>query len=178
MTSRAPHTSHTPPMPTPSMPLTPPPMLIRCGCDLVAISRLENPRDRLLNRLFDQEELDLCGGRPASLAAFYAGKEAFAKALGCGLMAAKGLAFKDIAIRKTDQGAPYYVWGDRVEDLLAQLSFPQDSADPRLRDGPRYRLGSASLSLSHEAGLAMAFAVLCLEPLIATDATRGGRKDG
>lgn len=172
MTSREAQTLH-----TPGIPLTPPPLLIRCGCDLVAISRLENPRDRLLDRLFDQEELDLCGGRPASLAAFYAAKEAFAKALGCGLMAAKGLAFKDIAIRKTDQGAPYYVWRDRVEDLLAQLSFPQDSADPRMLE-PRYRLGSASLSLSHEAGLAMAFAVLCLEPLIATDATRGGRQDG
>lgn len=206
-----PQAPQVPPMPpTPQLMQTPPmPQisqfpLILCGCDLVEISRLEKPRARLLDRLFDQEELDLCGSRPSSLAAFYAAKEAFAKALGCGLLAAKGLSFKDIGIRKTSQGAPYYIWGDRVNQLLPQLSFPQSagythlSAEPRypssvadahlptepacsldvahshLPTEPRYFLSSASLSLSHEAGLAMAFAVLRLEPLPAGEAARGG----
>lgn len=139
------------------------PELIRCGCDLVEIRRLENPRDRLLDRLFDPEELALCRGRAESLAAFYAAKEAFAKALGCGLLTAQGLSFKDIGVRKTPQGAPYYVWADRVNQLVPQLSFPMSQDGANFSWATACHLTSASLSLSHEAGMAMACALVTLQ---------------
>ncbi len=139
------------------------PELIRCGCDLVEIRRLENPRDRLLDRLFDPEELALCGGRAESLAAFFAAKEAFAKALGCGLLTTEGIGFKDVGIRKTPQGAPYYVWGDRVNQLVPRLSFPVSQDGANFSGVTCCRLISASLSLSHEAGLAMASALVTLQ---------------
>lgn len=138
---------------------------------------MEKARNRLLARLFDPEELALCGRRPASLAAFYAAKEAFAKALTCGLMCENGLALHDVVIRKTPQGAPYYVWGSAVDNLAARLSFPELGEEAQVG----YRLKSASLSLSHEGGLALAFAVLSLEarpisPSVAT--ASGGLLDG
>lgn len=84
-------------------------MNIRCGLDLVEISRIESAiskgSDRFLERIFTASELDESRHRTQSLAGYYAAKEAVAKALGTGLMV-KGIRFTDIEILKDQLGAP------------------------------------------------------------------------
>lgn len=84
-------------------------MNIRCGLDLVEISRIESAiskgSDRFLERIFTESELTGCGRRTQSLAGYFAAKEAVAKALGTGLMIG-GIRFTDIEIIKDQLGAP------------------------------------------------------------------------
>lgn len=119
-------------------------LVLRNGLDLVELPRFEEKlrrrEGRLEERLFDREELRLCAGRSESLAAFFAAKEACAKALGCGLWGEEGLGFHDLRIRKDEKGAPRLELSDKALELAA-------------RHG---RLLSTSLSLSHTARLAAA----------------------
>lgn len=84
-------------------------MNIRCGLDLIEISRIESAiskgSDRFLERIFTGSELAGCGCRTRSLAGYFAAKEAVAKALGTGLMI-RGIRFTDIEIIKDKLGAP------------------------------------------------------------------------
>ncbi len=80
------------------------------GIDLVSISRFKDALDRwgcrMTRRLFTPAELDYCfsKGRPeVHLAARFAAKEAFLKALGTGL--SRGIAFTDVEI-VASTGAP------------------------------------------------------------------------
>lgn len=84
-------------------------MILGIGIDMVAIGRfskwLEDPR--LMSRYFSQEEINYVQakglGASASLAARFAAKEAFGKALGCGL---KGISLKDIRVVIGGSGKP------------------------------------------------------------------------
>ncbi len=75
--------------------------MIRTGLDLVEIERVQASVDRFgarfLSRVFTDAELDICNGRPASLAARFAAKEAVAKALGTGIWRC-GIEWTDIEI--------------------------------------------------------------------------------
>ena len=59
------------------------------GVDIIEIKRitkaLEAHGERFLHRIYTTKELALFGGSTPSLAARFAGKEAVAKALGCGI---------------------------------------------------------------------------------------------
>ena len=59
------------------------------GVDLIEVSRIEAAveryGERFLRRIFTSRELSLTHGRPESLAARFAAKEAVAKTLGCGI---------------------------------------------------------------------------------------------
>lgn len=143
-------------------------MLIRCGCDIVSLehfaSRYESGGERLLQRIMDEKELKISQGKVESMAGLFAAKEAFAKALGCGLMAQGSPGFKDILIRKTPRNAPYYLWTDNLAKLIPALEIPvynQESSTITYWSG--LALDSASLSISHDGGLALAFAVLSLD---------------
>ncbi|MFN2199807.1 MAG: holo-ACP synthase [Caldilineaceae bacterium] len=75
--------------------------MIRTGIDLVDVDRLQASvdrfGDRFLLRVFTPAELRICNGRPSSLAARFAAKEAVAKALGTGLWRC-GIQWTDIEI--------------------------------------------------------------------------------
>lgn len=75
--------------------------MIRTGLDLVEIGRVQASvdrfGDRFLRRVFTDAELAICNGRPASLAARFAAKEAVAKALGTGIWRC-GIEWTDIEI--------------------------------------------------------------------------------
>lgn len=120
-------------------------MLWGIGTDLCSIQRLAKmlASERFRQRVFtaaEQERLSgLCPERQAERAAgMFAAKEAVAKALGTGF---SGFGFSDIEILADERGKP--------------LAFLRGSA---LTHAPRD--AAIHLSISHDGGLALAFAVI------------------
>ncbi len=58
--------------------------MISVGADIIRIARLDKG-ERFLRRVFTAQEIELCAGRPESLAGRWAAKEAVLKALGVGI---------------------------------------------------------------------------------------------
>ena len=115
------------------------------GVDLVHIPRLQKwlANRGLMERFFTRAEIETAlskGGGAESLAARFAAKEAFGKALGVGL---RGFELKEAEVGYADSGAPEL----RLQGAAAAL-FVQSGAT-RLH-----------LSLSHEKDYAAAFVVL------------------
>ncbi|WP_457607490.1 holo-ACP synthase [Nitratifractor sp.] len=117
--------------------------MIRVGTDLVSIERIDRSierfGDRFLRRYLSAEELATARS-VASLAGYWAAKEAIAKALGCGIGAE--LSFHDIRLEKNPKGAPSF----RLTERAARRFPVQDS----------------SLSISHDGGFAIAVAIVVL----------------
>jgi len=123
---------------------------LRIGFDLVKISgvteSLVHFGDGFRHRLFTEGELQyadsgdgVCSER---LAARFAAKEAVIKALD---LANEGVNWRDIEVKKQDNGACELVFHGRVAELMANMDIEQ-----------------VALSLSHDGDYAGAFvAVLC-----------------
>lgn len=113
------------------------------GIDIVDIERFEGALARhgnhFLDRIFTPRELDQAGGRPFSLAARFAAKEAVTKALGCGI---GPVTWHDIEILRNSQRAP----------VLCLCGAAQERAD-------ELGLGTWSISLSHTHTNAIALVV-------------------
>ena len=75
-----------------------------------------------------------------SLSGIYAAKEAFAKAMGTGI--AKGVNLHEIEVRHTELGAPFYELSGSTLEVFKSKGFSK-----------------AHLSISHDAGMAVAFCV-------------------
>ena len=120
-------------------------MIYGVGVDSVEVARMVKSMQRphFMQRVFSAEERALLsGGGPKlqqSAAACFAAKEAFLKAAGVGL---GGFALGDIAALRKEGGAPYYQFAGEVARFMEREGL------------------AAHLSLTHEAGLAIAFAVL------------------
>ncbi|MBO4873432.1 MAG: holo-ACP synthase [Lachnospiraceae bacterium] len=121
-------------------------MVIRgIGVDVCRISRMNKMtlESRFVERFFSEEERSYLAGKGVgfrqSLAGLYAAKEAFAKALGSGV---RGFELKEVEILHTAEGQPYY----RVSG--AALAVQQER-----------KIEQVFLSISHDAGIAAAFAV-------------------
>ena len=121
-------------------------MILGIGTDLCRVERLEKSlaSPAFVKNVFGPGERALLKGlaphrRAESAAACFAAKEAFLKAAGLGL---GGLPLASIQALRRESGEPYY-----------QLSGP---AAALLKE----KGAEALLSLSHEGGLALAFAVL------------------
>ncbi len=88
------------------------------GVDIVQISRIQNAKRRFgskfVRRFLCEREIALVRS-DASLAGFWAAKEACAKALGCGIGA--HLSFLDLGIFKTKQGKPFVRLSERAKLL-------------------------------------------------------------
>ena len=112
--------------------------IVGLGVDIVSVSRFQTALDRtprLAQRLFTETER----GLPlASLAATFAAKEAVAKALG----APRGLRWHDVEVRRGEDGRPALF----VEGTVAEA-------------GARQRIQHWHLSISHDAGMAVAVVV-------------------
>lgn len=123
-------------------------MISGIGTDIVAIERfqrfVDNNNTALLERLFTERERAVCLARKngaASLAARFAAKEAFLKALGTGLR--DGLSWQDMEVVNDEQGKPDLLLAGRALTLFQERG-----------------LGSLFLSISHDGGCAIAFVVL------------------
>lgn len=83
--------------------------MLKTGIDLVSIKRIEKSikNIRFLQRVFSEEENALFkkkNFKAETVATNFAGKEAFAKALGTGV---RGFSLKDVEILRDDLGAPF-----------------------------------------------------------------------
>ncbi len=120
-------------------------MILGIGCDLAEISRFESWADRSerTEQILSDEEQILFGqkkNRTQWLAGRWAAKEAVAKALGTGF---SGFGPKQIAILRSEVGMPYVQLSGRAAELLERMGG-----------------GSVHVSISHDGGFVMAFAVI------------------
>ncbi len=121
-------------------------MLVGIGIDCVQISRMEKSlkNEQFLQRVYsEQEQQMLAAASGAKLhstaAANFAAKEAFLKAAGVGL---GSFALSSIAVLRATSGQPYYLLSGKAQEYCEQNGI------------------TAHLSITHEAGLAMATAIL------------------
>ena len=121
-------------------------MITGIGVDIVNVQRMRRWRQvpGLLERFFHPQELSasLSRGRAAdlSLAARFAAKEAFGKALGTGL---EGIVLKDIMVENSHNGRP------EIKVFKTALSALEKSGANRMH-----------LSLTHERDNAVAMVVM------------------
>lgn len=123
-------------------------MIFGVGTDIVELSRVQATYDRFgehfVRRILMEEELELFHNTkwPARfLAMRFAGKEATAKAMGTGFR--HGIWIRDIGITNNDRGRPLIIWSERGRKVCDELG-----------------IGSGHVSLTDDAGLIMAFAVV------------------
>ncbi|MCI6988907.1 MAG: holo-ACP synthase [Campylobacter sp.] len=111
------------------------------GIDIVKIERISKIRAKFgakfMNKFLNQNEQFLIKS-DASLAGFFAAKEAFSKAIGVGIGSEFG--FRDIEIYKDQKGAP-------------KLNISQ-----RLKE--KFAITKADLSISHDGGFAIAAVII------------------
>ncbi len=97
--------------------------MLTVGVDIIEINRIsatvDRWGDRFLGRIYTQEELDYCRGRPPQLAARFAAKEAVMKALGTGL---RGVGWRDIEVVRRRGRAPTVRLHGRAVKLSEQLA--------------------------------------------------------
>lgn len=122
--------------------------IVGIGTDIVRVERfqrfLERQEDALLKRLFTERELAYALPRKSAaqhLAARFASKESFVKALGLGLR--DGITWHDMEVRNDDLGCPSLYLTGRA----AEIMFERNLATPHL-------------SYSHEQEYAVATVVL------------------
>lgn len=123
-------------------------MIFGTGVDIVEIARferfLQQGNDALFLRLFTPVELEYCSGKRLSAQHYalrFAAKESFLKALGTGLR--DGLCWKDIEVVNDELGKPELRLYRRALEMFTEAG-----------------LAGCFLSLSHDAGCAIAMVVL------------------
>ena len=123
-------------------------MIYGVGTDVVELSRiqatLERFGDHFIDRLLMPEERELFerSKHPARfLAMRFAGKEASVKAMGTGF--AHGVWIRDVGITSDSWGKPLVIWSERGRAVCDRLG-----------------IGQGHVSLTDDAGLVVAFAVM------------------
>lgn len=123
-------------------------MIFGVGTDIVEMSRMEGTWKRFgehfAKRILMDEEMALFRktNNPARfLAMRFAGKEATVKAMGTGF--AHGVWLRDVGITSNDWGRPLIIWSERGQKVCRELG-----------------IGKGHVSLTDDAGLVMAFAVV------------------
>jgi holo-[acyl-carrier protein] synthase len=123
-------------------------MIYGTGIDIVEIARFqrfqEQGNDALFQRLFTEQEIAYCAPKKQSAQHYalrFAAKESFLKALGTGLR--DGLSWHDIEVVNDELGKPELKLYGRAREMFAKAG-----------------LNSCFVSLSHDAGCAVAMVVL------------------
>jgi holo-[acyl-carrier protein] synthase len=121
-------------------------VILGIGIDIVRVSRIERwlGDAPMLERFFHEDEIEASKkrgkGAAQSLAARFAAKEAFGKALGTGIAE---LRLKDIKVENDPNGKPFMVLSGGAKDRLDALGA-----------------GVVHVSLTHESDAAVAVVVL------------------
>ncbi|HUT68595.1 MAG TPA: holo-ACP synthase [Dehalococcoidales bacterium] len=96
------------------------------GTDIIEIERIrqaiERFGDRFLRRVYTEEELNIYGHRPHSLAASFASKEAVMKVLGTG---ARGVGWRDIETLYHPSGKPLIKLNGRAKKEADKLGIKE-----------------------------------------------------
>ncbi len=123
-------------------------MIFGVGTDIVELARVQATYDRFgehfVRRILMEEELELFRQTKwpvRFLAMRFAGKEATVKAMGTGF--AHGVWLRDVGILNNDWGRPIVTWSERGRRVCARLG-----------------VGGGHVSLTDDAGLVVAFAVV------------------
>jgi holo-[acyl-carrier protein] synthase len=123
-------------------------MIFGIGTDVVELSRIrttfERFGDHFVQRILMDEELALFhrSKQPLRfLAMRFAGKEAIVKAMGTGF--AHGVWLRDVGITSNAWGRPLVIWSERGQRVCDRLG-----------------IGAGHVSLTDDAGLIIAFAVV------------------
>ena len=123
-------------------------MIFGVGTDIVELCRIQATYDRFgehfVRRLLMEEELALFRSSKFPvrfLAMRFAGKEATVKAMGTGFR--HGVWLRDVGIINNDWGRPLVIWSERGRGVCEQLG-----------------VGAGHVSLTDDAGLVVAFAVV------------------
>ncbi len=114
---------------------------MKIGTDIIQIKRIEKALekfgDTFKNKFLNESEIKRIQ-KLESIAGLWAAKEAISKALGCGI--GKELSFHDITITKNKKGAPSFTLTPTAQTI--------------------HNIKSASLSISHDGGFAIAIVVI------------------
>lgn len=96
--------------------------MVQCGIDMVEIARIRkslcNPR--FLTRVFSACEMELFERnryRPETIAANFAAKEAFSKAIGTGV---RGFWLSEVAVLRGEAGCPYFKFYGAARHIVEQ----------------------------------------------------------
>ncbi len=123
-------------------------MIFGVGTDVVEVARIQATYDRFgqhfVQRLLMDEELELFQKSKwpvRFLAMRFAGKEATVKAMGTGFR--HGIWLRDVGLTNNDWGRPLIIWSERGRGVCERLG-----------------IGAGHVSLTDEAGLVAAFAVV------------------
>lgn len=123
-------------------------MIFGVGTDIVEYSRVQATYERFgehfVRRILMPEEIELFrrSKQPERfLAMRFAGKEATVKAMGTGFR--HGMWLRDVGILNNDWGRPVIIWSERGRKVCKELG-----------------IGSGHVSLTDDAGLVLAFAVV------------------
>ncbi|MDJ0911049.1 MAG: holo-ACP synthase [Woeseiaceae bacterium] len=123
-------------------------MIFGVGTDIVELSRVqavyERFGERFVQRLLMDEEAEMFrrSKHPVRfLAMRFAAKEATVKAMGTGF--AHGVWIRDVGITANDWGRPLVIWSERGQRVCDRLG-----------------IGKGHVSLTDDAGLVVAFAVV------------------
>jgi holo-[acyl-carrier protein] synthase len=101
------------------------------GIDIIEIQRVKQAvgqfRDKFLNKVFTKREIDYCTQKKAlkypELAARFAAKEAYSKAVGTGI---RGIHWREIEIINNSNGKPHiYLKGTLLKNAMVSLSHSQ-----------------------------------------------------
>ncbi len=95
-------------------------MILGIGNDIVEIKRVEKAceKEAFLLRMFTDNELSICAGKPSKLAGNFAVKEAVAKSFGTGF---RGFETKDIEVLRDELGKPYVNLYGGAKDMFMKL---------------------------------------------------------
>lgn len=114
---------------------------MKIGTDIIQISRIEKSLaqfgDKFKQRFLHPQEIILVRNT-ASIAGFWAAKEAIAKALGCGI--GRELSFHDIILDKDSRGKPTFLLSQEAQKI--------------------HQIKESSISISHDGGFAISVAVI------------------
>lgn len=123
-------------------------MIFGIGTDILQVERIqriyERHGERFVNHLLMPEELELFRTKPRGarfLAMRFAAKEAIVKAMGTGF--ADGMWLRDAGVVANSSGKPEVIWSERGRETCERLG-----------------IGASHITLSDEAGLVVAVAVL------------------
>ena len=123
-------------------------MIFGVGTDIVEIARIQATYERFgehfVQRILMDEELELFRRSKwpvRFLAMRFAGKEAAVKAMGTGFR--HGIWMRDVGITNNDWGRPLIIWSARGRAVCERLG-----------------IGAGHVSLTDDAGLVIAFAVV------------------
>ena len=111
------------------------------GIDIVSIDRIAAAKskhgDLFLRKFLNNSEIELAKNS-ATIAGFWAAKEAISKALGCGIGAEFG--FSDVTIYKDNKGAPKIKVASHITS--------------------KFGIKNSSLSITHDGGFAIAAVII------------------